>query len=52
MTGRIRVPDNTAGNLIRSHSPFGPVYESPTNRQLGGKRYAVVRVEDRWECSR
>jgi hypothetical protein len=36
MTGRIRVPDDTAGNLIHSsHCPFGPVYESPTSRSCG-----------------
>jgi hypothetical protein len=32
MIGRYLVTDDTAGNLIRSHSPFGPVHESPTLR--------------------
>ena len=35
MIGRYPVTDDTAGNLSCSHSPFGPVYESPTTRQTG-----------------
>jgi hypothetical protein len=35
MIGRYPVTDDTAGNLSCSHSPFGPVYESPTIRSSG-----------------